>query len=43
MFQYKVRGVVVVVLVVGVSNLSLIVHENILRQQQASHFDLEMH
>ena len=41
MFEYKVRGEVVA-LVVGVSNLSLIVHENILRQQ-ASHFDFEMH
>lgn len=40
MLKYKVRGVVA--LVVGVSNLSLIVQENIL-QQQASHFDFEMH
>ena len=40
MLKYKVRGVVA--FVVGVSNLSLIVQENIL-QQQASHFDFEMH
>ena len=40
MLKYKVRGVVA--LVVGVSNLSLIVQENIL-QQQASQFDFEMH
>ena len=40
MLKYKVRGVVA--LVVGVSNLSLIVQENVL-QQQASHFDFEMH
>ena len=42
MLKYKARGVVVA-LVVGVSNLSLIVHVNIIQQQQASHFDLEMH
>lgn len=40
MLKYKVRGVVA--FVVGVSNLSLIVQENIL-QQQASQFDFEMH